>query len=67
MPGRGGIEVQAELAARGDKLPIILVTAHSEQPEACAARDQGAVAVFGKPFNSAELLDCLNLTLSDPV
>ena len=64
MPGRGGDAVQSELAQRGDKLPVILVTAHNEQPEAQLARTRGAVAVFGKPFNSSELLDCVRSTLA---
>ncbi len=67
MPGRGGSAVQSELAQRGDKLPIILVTAHSELPEAQLARSRGAVAVFGKPFDSSELLDCVRRTLSKEV
>ncbi len=64
MPGRGGSAVQSELAQRGDKLPIILVTAYSDLPEAQLARTRGAVAVFGKPFNSSELLDCVRRTLA---
>ncbi len=63
MPGRGGGAVQSELAKRGDKLPIILVTAHNEQPEALLAGTRGTVAVFGKPFDSSELLDCVRRTL----
>lgn len=65
MPGRGGAEIQSELARLDDRLPIILVTAHSDLPEAQAVKNRGAVAVFGKPFNSTELLDCVRRTLDD--
>ena len=63
MPWQGGLAVQSELIRRGDTLPIILVTAHSDQPEAQIAKQRGLVAVFAKPFDSDKLLACLRETL----
>ncbi len=65
MPGQGGIDVQSRLDKQADPLPVILVTAHSEQPEARLAASRGAIAVFGKPFDSAKLLECLHAVLAE--
>lgn len=56
MPGLGGLDVQCELRRRGDRLPVIVITAHHDQPEADRARAGGARAVLGKPFHDEELL-----------
>ena len=64
MPWQNGLAVQSELARRGHNLPIILVTAHSDRPEAQLAKSRGIVAMFSKPFDSDELLKCLQRTLN---
>ena len=56
MPGLSGVELQRELRARGDELPVIVITAHHDQPEAHEAYVMGARAVLGKPFKDEDLL-----------
>jgi FixJ family two-component response regulator len=66
MPGRGGLDLQRELQRRGDRVPVIVMTAHRDQPEADLARALGARAVLGKPFNDTELLNLLEEALDTP-
>ncbi len=56
MPGMTGIELQQALAARGLTLPVIVVTAHADDPLAERSRAAGARAVVAKPFRNEELV-----------
>jgi RNA polymerase sigma factor (sigma-70 family) len=53
MPGRNGLELQAELAARGAHLPVVIVTAHGDVASARAAFQARAVDFLEKPFDEA--------------
>jgi FixJ family two-component response regulator len=55
LPGRTGIELQAELRARGSPLPFIIITAHGDVPTARAAFQASAVDFLEKPFDHAQL------------
>jgi two-component system response regulator FixJ len=56
MPGMSGLEVLGELRRRGDKLPVLIVTAVAD-PAICArALADGAFAVIEKPFKAEQLL-----------
>lgn len=55
MPGMSGVDLQRELAARDISLPVVMVTAHGDQPLAQAALNAGALAVLSKPFREDEL------------
>lgn len=57
MPGLGGLELQEELVARGNTLPIIFITGHGDVPMAVDAMQKGAVDFILKPFRDQELLD----------
>ncbi len=57
MPGTGGLELQEELIARGNTLPIIFITGHGDVPMAVDAMQKGAVDFIQKPFRDQELLD----------
>lgn len=56
MPEIDGLEVQAELKARGIALPVIVMTGHGDVTVAVAAMKAGAVDFLEKPFEKAELL-----------
>lgn len=56
MPGMDGLELQTELAARGDDLPIIFVTAYAEVSTAVQAMRAGAADFISKPVCEHELL-----------
>jgi len=55
LPGRTGIELQAELRARGASLPFIIITAHGDVPTARTAFQAAAVDFLEKPFDHAQL------------
>ncbi len=56
MPGQNGIELQAELKARHDDLPIIFLTAHGDIPTSVKAVRSGAVDFLTKPVGQQVLL-----------
>ncbi len=56
MPGLGGLELQEELARRGNTLPIIFITGHGDVPMAVEAMQKGAFDFIQKPFRDQELL-----------
>lgn len=55
MPGMSGVELQRELELRGIPVPVVVVTAHGDDPMADAALQAGALAVLRKPFREHEL------------
>jgi len=59
MPGMPGLELQAEIARRGWRNPVILMTAYPTD----AARDQalgaGAAAFLSKPVDPDALLEAI--------
>ena len=60
MPGMSGQELQAELAARGVGLPIIVVTADADPETRRAAHRLNATAFFRKPVDGSALLDAID-------
>jgi two-component system response regulator FixJ len=59
MPEMDGIEVQAELAKRGVKLPVIVLTGHGDVGTAVAAMKGGAIDFLEKPFERDALVAAL--------
>lgn len=55
LPGKSGLDLQAELRARGSRLPFIVITAHGDVPSARAAFQSDAVDFLEKPFDDGEL------------
>ena len=55
LPGKSGLELQAELRARGSRLPFVIITAHGDVSSARAAFQAEAVDFLEKPFDEAEL------------
>lgn len=56
MPEIDGLELQKQLAARGSRLPIIMLTGHGDIPMAVQALHAGALDFIPKPFESKALL-----------
>src|SRR5262245_45305757 len=57
MPGPSGFDLQAELATRRIRIPLIMMTAYAEVPMAVRALRSGAFDFVQKPFDGQVLLD----------
>ena len=64
MPGRGGPELQQELAVRRPELPLVFITAHRDETLRFRLLARGAVAVLYKPFTESDLLKALQTALA---
>lgn len=56
MPNMSGVELQANLADRGFRIPTIFVTAFPDELVKRRAMDAGAVGFLPKPFNAKALI-----------
>ncbi|MBI3864777.1 MAG: response regulator transcription factor [Planctomycetia bacterium] len=56
MPEVDGLELQRRLAARGSRLPVIMLSGHGDIPMAVEALRAGALDFITKPFDSKALL-----------
>jgi FixJ family two-component response regulator len=63
MPGMSGIDLKKELDRRGDKIPIIFITAHGDELVRQRLRERGAVDCLLKPFTDTALQEALNTAL----
>jgi FixJ family two-component response regulator len=63
LPGRGGLDLQEELARTGDSPPIVFITGHGDIPMSVRAMKLGAVEFLAKPFRDQDLLDAINVGL----
>ena len=59
MPGLSGVELHAELAKKGIKLPVIFVTADDDKEIRKKARAFKAAGFFRKPVDGRALLDTI--------
>lgn len=59
MPGINGLELQEQLVARQDDLPIIFLTAHGDIPTSVKAVRSGAIDFLTKPVERQVLLECV--------
>jgi FixJ family two-component response regulator len=64
MPGMSGPELQQELLSRNLMIPIIFITAHSDERISTEALRRGSVACLFKPFSEATILEAVNTALS---
>jgi FixJ family two-component response regulator len=63
MPGMSGLDLLMHLAATGSRIPVIVLTAHSDDEARRRAVQAGAVAFLGKPFHGAALLGAVSRAL----
>jgi FixJ family two-component response regulator len=63
MPRMSGLELQSHLAATGEHIPIVFITAHPDQRVREEAMQSGAVCFLTKPFNEGDLLAGLKSSL----
>jgi FixJ family two-component response regulator len=60
LPGMSGLELQRQLAAGENLIPIIFITAPGEDGIREQALHDGAVGFFYKPFSSEALLNAVH-------
>ena len=63
MPRLSGVDLQAELATKGVKLPVIFVTADDDEQTRQKARALKAAGFFRKPVDGPALLDAITWAL----
>jgi FixJ family two-component response regulator len=63
LPRMSGLELQHQLSSDGNAVPIIFMTAHSDERVRERVLQAGAVAIFQKPFNSEALLNAIHSVL----
>jgi FixJ family two-component response regulator len=60
MPGMSGLDLQQELTVRGQKIPIVFITALADETVRPRVLEQGAVECLFKPFSDTALFEALN-------
>ncbi len=55
LPGIDGLEVLRKLRHRGDRLPVLILTARDQLPDRISGLDSGANDYLTKPFHMQEL------------
>ena len=63
MPGMSGLDLQCRLKAERLRIPIIFITAHSDEGMRTQALCSGAVEFLAKPFDDEVLLDSVRAAL----
>jgi FixJ family two-component response regulator len=60
MPGMSGLDLHRQLAASGEPIPTILMTAYPDERVRARALQEGVVCYLTKPFTEDELLTCIH-------
>jgi FixJ family two-component response regulator len=60
MPGMTGPDLQRELTARGQEIPIVFITAQAEETVRPCSLERGTVDCLFKPFSDTALQEALN-------
>jgi len=64
LPAMSGLELLAELRARGQRQPLILITAFDAPGRSADALRRGAAAYLVKPFHGTALLAALKAAIT---
>ncbi|MCW2239988.1 response regulator transcription factor [Azospirillum canadense] len=64
LPGRSGMDFQAELAKSGNSLPVIFISGHADVPMSVRAMKLGAFEFLTKPVHHQELLDSIQAAIA---
>jgi FixJ family two-component response regulator len=63
MPGMSGPDLQRELKLCHQEIPLVFITAQTDEAIRSRVLEQGAVACLLKPFSEIALLDAINRAL----
>jgi len=64
LPGMDGIELYHALAARGERLPVVFVSASENAQSRASELDGSLVTFLAKPFSGLALLDQVKAMLA---
>ena len=64
LPGLSGMDLQRELTAAGNPIPIIFITGHGDIPMSVRAMKAGAAEFLTKPFQDEDLLAAINQAIA---
>jgi FixJ family two-component response regulator len=60
MPGMSGLELHREIRRRGQRIPVVFITANGDQTVRPRLLEQGAVDCLFKPFSETALLSAVS-------
>jgi FixJ family two-component response regulator len=63
MPGMSGLALQEELARQRRSIPIVFITANTDENVRPQLLDRGAVECLFKPFSDIALLEAVTMAL----
>lgn len=63
MPGMSGVDLQNHLRARGDRTPLIFITAFPEERIRRQVDAGGAFGFLAKPFEGNAMIECIDRAL----
>lgn len=64
LPGLSGMDLQRELAAANNPIPIIFITGHGDIPMSVRAMKAGAAEFLTKPFRDEDLLQAIRQAIA---
>jgi FixJ family two-component response regulator len=64
MPGMSGPDLQRELTVREQRIPIVFITARSDDTVRERMLKRGAVECLFKPFSETALIEAINAALN---
>ncbi len=67
LPGISGLELLRRLAADGQSIPVVIITAQGDDKARAEAVAAGAIAFLKKPFNEEVLLAAIDSALKQKV
>jgi len=65
MPIVGCLDLQRELARRGERIPILFITGHGDIPMSVMAMKAGAVDFLSKPYRDQDILESIASALAE--
>jgi FixJ family two-component response regulator len=67
LPLLSGLDLQAELAKRGERIPVLFITGHGDIPMSVRAMKAGAVDFLSKPFRDQDMMDAIACALVEDI
>jgi FixJ family two-component response regulator len=67
LPLVSGLDLQVELAKRGERVPILFITGHGDIPMSVRAMKAGAIDFLPKPFRDQDILDAIASALAEDI